>query len=41
MKSGDTITNWASVNPYIGRPDPLDYTSTKVPIITQHLLVKY
>lgn len=33
MKSGDTIINCASVNPYIGRPDLLDYTSTKGAII--------
>ena len=29
MKSGDTIINNASINAYIGRPDLLDYTSTK------------
>ena len=33
MKSGDTIINNASVNPYIGRPDLLDYTSTKGAIV--------
>lgn len=33
MKSGDTIINCASVNPYIGRPDLLDYTSTKGAIV--------
>ena len=29
MKRGDTIINCASINAYIGRPDLLDYTSTK------------
>ena len=29
MTKGDTIINNASVNAYIGRPDMLDYTSTK------------
>jgi len=29
MKKGDTIINNASINAYIGRPDLLDYTSTK------------
>ncbi|EAA59887.1 hypothetical protein AN3679.2 [Aspergillus nidulans FGSC A4] len=29
LKSGSSIINCASVNPYIGRPDLLDYTSTK------------
>ncbi|PYH41794.1 oxidoreductase, short-chain dehydrogenase/reductase family [Aspergillus saccharolyticus JOP 1030-1] len=33
MKSGSTIINCASVNPYIGRPDLLDYTSTKGAIV--------
>lgn len=33
MKSGDTIINNASINPYIGRPDLLDYTSTKGAIV--------
>lgn len=33
MKSGDTIITCASVNPYIGRPDLLDYTSTKGAIV--------
>lgn len=33
MKSGDTIINNASVNAYVGRPDLLDYTSTKGAII--------
>ena len=33
MKSGDTICNNASVNAYIGRPDLLDYTSTKGAIV--------
>lgn len=33
MKSGDTIINNASINAYIGRPDLLDYTSTKGAII--------
>lgn len=34
MKSGDTVLNCASVNAYIGRPDLLDYTSTKGAIIS-------
>lgn len=29
MQKGDTIINNASINAYIGRPDLLDYTSTK------------
>ena len=33
LKSGDTIINCASVNAYIGRPDLLDYTSTKGAIV--------
>ena len=33
MKFGDVIINNASVNAYIGRPDLLDYTSTKGAII--------
>ncbi|OMP83258.1 putative oxidoreductase, partial [Diplodia seriata] len=33
MKKGDTIINNASVNAYIGRPDLLDYTSTKGAIV--------
>ncbi|KAJ6095838.1 hypothetical protein N7486_006584 [Penicillium sp. IBT 16267x] len=33
MKSGSTIINCASVNPYIGRPDLLDYTATKGAIV--------
>ncbi|KAL8795655.1 MAG: hypothetical protein Q9195_001893 [Heterodermia aff. obscurata] len=33
MKSGDTIVNCASVNAYIGRPDLLDYTSSKGAIV--------
>jgi NAD(P)-dependent dehydrogenase (short-subunit alcohol dehydrogenase family) len=33
MKSGDTIITCASVNPYIGREDLLDYTSSKGAII--------
>ena len=33
MKSGDTICNCASVNAYIGRPDLLDYTSSKGAIV--------
>ncbi|KAK2758057.1 hypothetical protein FQN54_004463 [Arachnomyces sp. PD_36] len=33
LKSGSTIINCASVNPYIGRPDLLDYTSTKGAIV--------
>ncbi|KAH9891383.1 short chain dehydrogenase [Xylariomycetidae sp. FL2044] len=34
MKPGDTIINNASVNAYVGRPDLLDYTSTKGAIIS-------
>jgi len=34
MKKGDTIINNASVNAYIGRPDLLDYTSTKGAIVS-------
>lgn len=34
MKSGDTVINCASVNAYIGRPDLLDYTSTKGAIVS-------
>lgn len=34
MKSGDTIINNGSVNAYVGRPDLLDYTSTKGAIIS-------
>jgi len=33
MKRGDTIITCASVNPYIGRADLLDYTSTKGAIV--------
>ncbi|KAI9753731.1 MAG: hypothetical protein M4579_005022 [Chaenotheca gracillima] len=33
MHSGDTIINNASVNCYVGRPDLLDYTSTKGAIV--------
>lgn len=33
MHKGDTIINNASVNAYIGRPDLLDYTSTKGAIV--------
>jgi NAD(P)-dependent dehydrogenase (short-subunit alcohol dehydrogenase family) len=33
MKAGATIINNASINAYIGRPDLLDYTSTKGAII--------
>ena len=33
MQKGDTIINDASVNAYIGRPDLLDYTSTKGAIV--------
>lgn len=35
MKKGDTIINNASINAYIGRPDLLDYTSTKVSLLTE------
>lgn len=34
MKYGDTIINNASINAYIGRPDLLDYTSTKGAIVS-------
>ena len=34
MKQGDTIINNASVNAYVGRPDLLDYTSTKGAIVS-------
>ena len=34
MQKGDTIINNASVNAYIGRPDLLDYTSTKGAIVS-------
>lgn len=34
MKNGSTIINNASINAYIGRPDLLDYTSTKGAIIS-------
>ncbi|KIW62770.1 hypothetical protein PV04_10904 [Phialophora macrospora] len=34
MKRGDTVINNASINAYIGRPDLLDYTSTKGAIIS-------
>ncbi|MCJ1246075.1 hypothetical protein MMC30_003279 [Trapelia coarctata] len=34
MKSGDTTINNASINAYIGRPDLLDYTSTKGAIVS-------
>ncbi|OQN96878.1 hypothetical protein B0A48_17432 [Cryoendolithus antarcticus] len=33
MKQGDTIINNASVNCYVGRPDLLDYTSSKGAIV--------
>lgn len=33
MKAGSTIINNASINAYIGRPDLLDYTSTKGAIV--------
>ncbi|KAL4787219.1 hypothetical protein BJX76DRAFT_345714 [Aspergillus varians] len=33
LKSGSTIINCASVNPYIGRPDLLDYTASKGAIV--------
>ncbi|KAL2803052.1 hypothetical protein BJX63DRAFT_89053 [Aspergillus granulosus] len=33
LKSGSSIINCASVNPYIGRPDLLDYTATKGAIV--------
>jgi len=33
MKYGDAIINCASVNAYVGRPDLLDYTSTKGAIV--------
>ncbi|KAF2971075.1 hypothetical protein GQX73_g2528 [Xylaria multiplex] len=34
MKSGDVIINNASINAYIGRPDLLDYTSTKGAVVS-------
>ena len=34
MSEGATIINNASINAYIGRPDLLDYTSTKGAIIS-------
>ena len=34
MKKGDVIINNASINAYIGRPDLLDYTSTKGAIVS-------
>jgi NAD(P)-dependent dehydrogenase (short-subunit alcohol dehydrogenase family) len=34
MESGATIINNASINAYIGRPDLLDYTSTKGAIVS-------
>jgi NAD(P)-dependent dehydrogenase (short-subunit alcohol dehydrogenase family) len=34
MKRGSTIINNASINAYIGRPDLLDYTSTKGAIVS-------
>ncbi len=34
MQRGDTIINDASINAYIGRPDLLDYTSTKGAIVS-------
>lgn len=34
MTKGDTVINNASINAYIGRPDLLDYTSTKGAIIS-------
>jgi len=34
MKRGDTVIFNASINAYIGRPDLLDYTSTKGAIVS-------
>lgn len=34
LKSGDTIVVNASINAFVGRPDLLDYTSTKGAIIS-------
>lgn len=34
MKRGDTIINNASINAYVGRPDLLDYTTTKGAIVS-------
>lgn len=34
MKEGATVINNASINAYIGRPDLLDYTSTKGAIVS-------
>ena len=33
MSRGDTIINCSSVNPYVGRPDLLDYTASKGAIV--------
>lgn len=33
MTGGDSIITCASINPYIGRPDLLDYTSSRAAII--------
>lgn len=34
MKAGSVILNNASINAYIGRPDLLDYTSTKGAVVS-------
>ena len=34
MKKGDTIINNASINAYVGRPDLLDYTSSKGAVVS-------
>ena len=34
MKKGSTVINNASINAYIGRPDLLDYTSTKGAVVS-------
>lgn len=34
MKPGSVVVNNASINAYIGRPDLLDYTSTKGAIVS-------
>ena len=34
MKKGDTIINNASINAYVGRPDLLDYTTSKGAVVS-------
>jgi NAD(P)-dependent dehydrogenase (short-subunit alcohol dehydrogenase family) len=40
MKRGDTVINNASINAYIGRPDLLDYTSTKGGMLVDPILLR-